>query len=273
MQELLTLYALEGFLGRLGRSGLSADLVLKGGVLLAAYAVRRPTRDVDVAARAHSNEPDEVLELVSHIAMLAGDDGVEFDLSDAGAATIRDRDQYSGVRVTLDFRLATARGRFHVDVNFGDPISPAPQEISLPRLLGGEIRLQGYPLQMVLAEKLTTGLSLGTVSTRWRDYGDIYALTRRHEVDGDDLQTALHVVSAHRGVRLRALSVALEGYGPLGQIAYAKWVRKHQMQDWLPDDFTAVVAEVTAFADAPLTAGTAGAVWSPSRLAWEQQGP
>jgi len=32
MQELLTLYALEGFLYRLGRSGLSADLVLKGGV-------------------------------------------------------------------------------------------------------------------------------------------------------------------------------------------------------------------------------------------------
>lgn len=75
MQELLTLYALEGFLDRLVRSGRSAELVLKGGVLLAAYAVRRPTRDVDVAARAHSNEPDEVLDLVARIAALPGDDG------------------------------------------------------------------------------------------------------------------------------------------------------------------------------------------------------
>jgi hypothetical protein len=61
-QELILLYALEGFLDRLARSGRSPDLVLKGGVLLAAYAVRRPTRDVDVAARAHANDPHEVLE-------------------------------------------------------------------------------------------------------------------------------------------------------------------------------------------------------------------
>src|SRR5665647_898617 len=40
--ELLALYALEGFLDRLSSSSRADDLVLKGGVLLAAYDTRRP---------------------------------------------------------------------------------------------------------------------------------------------------------------------------------------------------------------------------------------
>ena len=50
--ELHQLYALEGFLARLTRSPQADRLVLKGGVLLAAYDARRPTRDVDIQARA-----------------------------------------------------------------------------------------------------------------------------------------------------------------------------------------------------------------------------
>ncbi len=40
--EYLRLYALEGFLLRLAASTSSQDFVLKGGVLLAAYQLRRP---------------------------------------------------------------------------------------------------------------------------------------------------------------------------------------------------------------------------------------
>lgn len=46
-QELLELYLLEGFLSRLAASELRDMFVLKGGVLLAAFGARRPTRDVE----------------------------------------------------------------------------------------------------------------------------------------------------------------------------------------------------------------------------------
>ena len=47
--ELLQLAALEAFVDRLSTSARARDLVLKGGVLLAAYELRRrPTRDVDL---------------------------------------------------------------------------------------------------------------------------------------------------------------------------------------------------------------------------------
>lgn len=57
--EYLTLYALEGFLARLAASRYADDLVLKGGVLLAAYAARRPTRDIDLQARGFTGDIDE----------------------------------------------------------------------------------------------------------------------------------------------------------------------------------------------------------------------
>jgi Nucleotidyl transferase AbiEii toxin, Type IV TA system len=47
-QELLQLYVLEGFLARLAASAMRERLVLKGGILLAAFGSRRPTRDVDL---------------------------------------------------------------------------------------------------------------------------------------------------------------------------------------------------------------------------------
>lgn len=58
--EYLRLYALEGFLARLAASPRRSDLVLKGGVLLAAYDLRRPTTDIDFAARAQSNATEDV---------------------------------------------------------------------------------------------------------------------------------------------------------------------------------------------------------------------
>ncbi|MBO0831512.1 MAG: nucleotidyl transferase AbiEii/AbiGii toxin family protein [Actinobacteria bacterium] len=78
------------------------------------------------------------------------------------AEAIREQEVYGGVRVRLLALLATAREAFHVDVNIGDPIWPAPVEISLPRLLDQEpIMLLGYPIEMILAEKIVTAIQRG----------------------------------------------------------------------------------------------------------------
>jgi len=48
--EILTIYGLERFVDRLTRTEFRDDFVLKGGILLAAYQLRRPTRDIDMQA-------------------------------------------------------------------------------------------------------------------------------------------------------------------------------------------------------------------------------
>lgn len=270
--ELLVLYALEGFLARLAASAHTDELILKGGVLLAAFLVRRPTRDVDLQAQAVPNGTDTVLDLVRSIAALAPadgvDDGLVFDAEHATAEVIRDDDAYSGVRVALTCRLVTAKVSFHVDVNIGDPIWPAPEQVELPRLLGGSVQLRGYPIAMVHAEKLVTAVDRGTVNTRWRDFGDVYVLAGTHELAAADLRAAITTVAAHREVRLQPLEVVLDGYAALAQTKYGAWRRKNR-RDELPDQFADLLAAVIAFADPVLTDGADDATWHPDRRIWE----
>lgn len=266
--ELHQLYALEGFLARLAASAHAGKLVLKGGVLLAAYDVRRPTRDVDVQARAIAGEREDVLNLVREIAAVTVDDGLIFGTDTATAEIIRDEDEYSGVRVTLTAALAAAKLSLHVDVNIGDPIWPAPRTVELPRLLGGTITLTGYPLPMVYAEKITTALQRGTANTRWRDFADVYLLTGRHPIDGGDVHRALSEVAVYRHVELSSLADVLAGYPELAQTQWAAWRRKQQLDDRLPFSFSEVLDHVVAFAEPAITEHAADRQWDPASRTW-----
>lgn len=55
-QALQLLYAIEGFLRRLSRSGYRDRLVLKGAMLLAVLRARRTTKDADLSAHGILND-------------------------------------------------------------------------------------------------------------------------------------------------------------------------------------------------------------------------
>jgi hypothetical protein len=258
--ELLQLYVLERFLARVAESSASSQLVLKGGVLLAAFDVRRPTRDIDFAARQLSNDLDDVVVLVREVLELDLDDGVTFE-RDVTVDTIRDDDAYSGARASAHARVSRAKVAFHIDLNFGDPIHPAPSIIELPSLIGPNVRVLGYPVEMVLAEKLITALDRGTTSTRWRDFADIWALVRRQDIAGDRLYESIRSVAAHRDVVMAPLSPRLDGYADLAQARWAAWRSKVRMQDEIPLLFDDVLGFVCAFADPALDGSAAALHW------------
>jgi Nucleotidyl transferase AbiEii toxin, Type IV TA system len=270
--ELLTLYTLEGFLARLAVSPHSGHLVLKGGLLLAAYDARRPTRDADFVARYLSNQVAPVTGVVRQIARIPLDDGLAFDADSARGETIREEDFYGGVRVHLDCRLARAETHLKVDVNVGDAISPEPKIIHLPRLLDGGITIDliGYPLSMVHAEKIVTALQRGVVNTRWRDFADIYLLAHHQAMLSSELRESLVTVADHRGVQLAPLTDVLGGYAevPGVQDKWVAWRRRHQLDDRLPEPFVEVLNQVGAFADPVIRSQATNTTWEPDKLAW-----
>ncbi|WP_418276414.1 nucleotidyl transferase AbiEii/AbiGii toxin family protein [Isoptericola jiangsuensis] len=270
--EYLALYALEGFLTRLAASGLRNDFVLKGGVLLAAFAARRPTRDIDLAASGFPRDIDDVEHRVSEILAIDVVDGLEFDAGGIRSETIRDEADYSGVRVHVLATVSKARVPIHVDVNFGDPIWPAPQATRLPLLLGGEVELNGYPPHMVLAEKIVTAIDRGVANTRWRDFVDIASITRTQTVDGAELAAAIRVVADHRTVDLRSLDESLTGMGEIAQSRWSAWRRKQRLTDSTPDSLQLLLDEVTEFADPVLSDLSGGLVWQPPVRTWACRG-
>lgn len=266
--ELIQLYALECFLDRLVHSKFADTFILKGGVLLAALDARRPTRDIDFAARAIENTTEKVLSAVQTIAAISMEDGMEFDSNGATAETIREQDNYSGIRVTLGGTLSRAEIRFHVDVNIGDPIWPSPQQISVPRLIDGVIVVRGYPLEMVLAEKIVTALERGTANTRWRDFVDIYVLTRRYAINAQTLKSSMQRVAQFRNVELTPLRTALDGYAAIAQLRWRAWLRKQRLESTIPTDFSIVLERVVSFADPLMVGDTAPGSWNPPQGKW-----
>jgi hypothetical protein len=270
--ELIQLYALEGFLDRLARSAHADRFVLKSGVLLAALDARRPTRDIDLAAQGLENSAERVLVLIREVAAITIADGLIFNAEHATAETIRDDDQYSGVRVTLGGELSRATIRLHVDINVGDPIWPEPQQVQLPRLLDGTLLIRGYPLEMVFAEKIVTAIALGTANTRWRDFLDLYVLIRRHAVDAQTLRTSMQHVAQYRGVPLSPLKPALAGFPDIAQSRWLAWLRKQRLDTAAPAEFATILEVVVSFAEPLIGNDPAAITWNPYEQAWSGTG-
>jgi hypothetical protein len=272
MQQLLTLYVVERWLARLSVSPHADKFVVKGGMLLAAYGARRPTADLDALARSIASDQDAIVSLVSEIALLPLDDGVQYQTATATSRIIRDQAIYSGVRIAMDSTIATAAVKFRLDVNFGDPITPGPARVTIPSLRPGiePVRVLGYPVETVLAEKIATAIALGPANTRLRDYADIYALTGKHAITHRTARRALLATTAYRGTPVQRLSDALGNFTELRRQtfdAYRKSLGDVGLQ--LPADLKALVSAVTTFAD-PLATDAGQATWQPTERQWSQ---
>lgn len=246
--ELLQLYALEGFLSRLVHSPHRDRFVLKGGMLLAAFDLRRPTKDIDLLALHIDNDEASVRDLIRDIATREINDGLSFHPNAITSAVIRDEDDYSGVRIRLEASLSTARLILQVDISVGDPVVPGPVRTTLPVLLDGTaLDVLAYPKAMVMAEKLVTALERGKANTRWRDFADLYLLITNH--DPSALVVALRAVARHRGVVPRALSVALAGMADTAQPRWKIWWRKQGFEGRVPSSFADVLTAIGTCVD------------------------
>ncbi|MBC7595429.1 MAG: nucleotidyl transferase AbiEii/AbiGii toxin family protein [Kineosporiaceae bacterium] len=266
--EYITLYALEGFLARLSVSEHAGELVLKGGVLMAAFAARRPTRDIDFAATGFKNDIADVEQRVRSIIEVHLEDGLEFDPNSAVGEPIRDEADYNGVRVKITAQLATAKVALHVDVNFGDPIWPAPTEAVLPLLLGGTLRLPGYPDHMVLAEKIVTAIERGDQNTRWRDFTDIAAIARSRIIRGADLRAAISAVARYRQIDIEPLGPLIAYMPALAQRKWAAWRKKQGLEQSTPESFADILQTCILFAEPALTNNVIDLIWNPTAQSW-----
>jgi Nucleotidyl transferase AbiEii toxin, Type IV TA system len=180
-------------------------------------------------------------------------DGLVYDIQSLSTQIIRDDDDYHGVRVTATARLATSVLHFHLDINFGDPIWPEPTVVTLPRLLGTTpIRIVGYPVTMILAEKIVTVMQRGVANTRWRDFVDIQALLNSGTANNTELRAGIERVAQHRATTIRPLAIILEGYPGLARARWSAWRGNQRLESTTPIDFGALLEPIIAYTDALL---------------------
>ncbi len=205
MQSVLTRYALERLLYRIGQSRHRPTLVLKGAFLFVAWegTAARPTKDLDLLAFGEPEVPrfEEIFRGIC--AQEAPDDGLAFDSSSVRGQPIREASRYDGIRIKLLARLGNARIPLQVDIGFGDAIQPPPADIDYPTLLDFPApRVKGYLRETVVAEKFEAMVARGSVTSRLKDYYDIWLLSQNFEFDLYQPAIALAATFEQRGTSL-----------------------------------------------------------------------
>ncbi len=156
--------------------------------------------------------------------VLEGSAGMELDL-------------YAGVRMSVPARLTRAERVLRLDVNVGDPVTPAPTEVPYPSLLGEPLPVYGYSIEAVLAEKVVTMIARGDATTRERDFAAVALLARRHEIDGARLEAAIRATAGHRGTELRPVNDVLMTLGRYRQSAWSAFLRGSGLEAELPASY------------------------------------
>lgn len=269
--ELLVMYVLERFLYRLSLSEQRRRFILKGGMLLAAFGDRRPTRDVDLLAVSIANDTDVIATAVREVLDVEFDDGVVFEANRVTAEIIREQDLYAGIRMTVPARLHRAAVPLRLDINVGDPVVPAPTDVPYPSLLGLPFPVAGYPIETVLAEKIVTMIDRGDATTRERDFADVALLARRHEINGTRLTAAVGTTASHRQTQLRPLREVLITLGQDRQAAWTAFLRRSGLEHDLPASYDDTISAIADFADPVLREEAAGLRWSPPDGRWQTQ--
>jgi len=203
----LTLYALERFLYRIGKSKHADRFVLKGAMLFACWTgqAHRPTRDLDLLGYGDASAEGLRAVFQEVCRTKVEPDGLRFDAADIRASEIREDQEYHGQRVELWAFLGKARIKLQVDVGFGDSVTPEAEEIDYPTLLDLPApRIRAYPKETVVAEKLQAMVALGMFNSRMKDFYDIWVMSKRFSFDGQALTEAIRSTFARRRTEMPA---------------------------------------------------------------------
>ena len=183
-------YAVERLLYRLAVSRHGNQFVVKGAMLFVLWEenLYRPTRDVDLLGFGR-RDPERLARVFREVCEEEVEkDGLRFPAETVGAETIREEQEYGGVRVKLRALLERARIPMQVDVGFGDAVVPPPTEVEWPSLLSfPRPRLRVYPREATVAEKAETIVRLGIANSRMKDFYDLWWMASRYAFRGETL--------------------------------------------------------------------------------------
>jgi len=191
----------ERFLYRLSVSKYSNYFILKGAVLFTAYGIGslRPTKDIDFLGVNISTDTVALVSVISEIAAIEFDDGLNFQTEQLTNETIREGEYYEGIRFHIPAKLGSVKQNLLIDIGFGDKIVIRSQKVTFPTILDFAAPvLTIYSIESAIAEKFEAIVSLGSASSRMKDYYDIIQFISIQSFRKDELKNAIIATFANR---------------------------------------------------------------------------
>lgn len=202
-QSVLQTYMLERLLERISISKYKDNFILKGGMLISAMLGidSRTTMDMDTTIKGFTLTKDNITNIMDEICNIEIDDNVTLKINKV--ELIREDDDYGGYRITFETKYNNEMPVIiKIDITTGDKITYKEIEYSFTLMLEDrKIQIWSYNVETIIAEKFEAIVKRGVLSTRIRDYYDVYMLinTQNKIIDKKTLKDAITLTAQHRG--------------------------------------------------------------------------
>ncbi len=202
-QSVLQTYMLERLLERISISKYKDNFILKGGMLISAMLGidSRTTMDMDTTIKGFPLTKDNITNIMDEICNIEIDDNVTLKINKV--ELIREDDDYGGYRITFEAKYNNEMPVImKIDITTGDKITYKEIEYSFTLMLEDrKIQIWSYNVETIIAEKFEAIVKRGVLSTRIRDYYDVYMLinTQNKIIDKKNLKDAITLTAQHRG--------------------------------------------------------------------------
>ena len=202
-QSVLQTYMLEKLLERISISKYKDNFILKGGMLISAMLGidSRTTMDMDTTIKGLPLTKDNITNIMDEICNIEIDDNVTLKINKV--ELIREDDDYGGYRITFEAKYNNEMPVImKIDITTGDKITYKEIEYSFTLMLEDrKIQIWSYNVETIIAEKFEAIVKRGVLSTRIRDYYDVYMLinTQNKIIDKKTLKDAITLTAQHRG--------------------------------------------------------------------------
>lgn len=201
-QSVLQTYMLERLLERISISKYKDNFILKGGMLISAMLGidSRTTMDMDTTIKGLPLTKDNITNIMDEICNIEIDDNVTLKINKV--ELIREDDDYGGYRITFEAKYNNEMPVImKIDITTGDKITYKEIEYSFTLMLEDrKIQIWSYNVETIIAEKFEAIVKRGVLSTRIRDYYDVYMLinTQNKIIDKKTLKDAITLTAQHR---------------------------------------------------------------------------
>jgi predicted nucleotidyltransferase component of viral defense system len=225
-QDELVAYCLERTIYRISVSRYNENFTLKGGIFL--YAIfngsfARSTRDIDLLAKSIDNTIDVIKIIFEEIFAIDTDDAIIYDLNSLSVERTAEFKENQGINVSIVAMLNRTRVPVSIDIGFGDVIYPNRVMMDFPVLLDMDVpRIYAYSISSVIAEKFEAIVSLGYVNSRYKDFYDIYILSRSFNFDGEELYNSIKETFSNRGTSFDDIVAFEHGFSD-DKMRVARW--------------------------------------------------
>ena len=275
LQLHIQLFCQEEFLRRLSISKYKEDFVLKGGLFI--YLVTefdsRPTIDMDFLLRNQSNSMNHILDMVEEILSVETDNGfIKFEILKIEPISVEKK--YSGISIHMIGKVGNTKTPINIDFGVGDIIVPNSEIRLIKTQLEDfeQVKINTYSLESTIAEKFDAILQRFELTSRMKDFYDIWYLASCFEFDGDTLATAIEKTIKNRGTEYQKDSFERIIRLKDNEIILARWgvfVEKNK----LPVEFGKIIEVIDIFirdvADSKLDHEQFKKRWNPDELLWK----